>query len=114
MRCLMSEEDLRIRIEGLIRDCQSGVGTQHTYRSQMLARFAEQLQETLDASERGACLEATFPDGTRCGEYGWHASNCPAWRPRVHGKDENLTFARRWDERWRTWRDGKAGDDDTG
>lgn len=111
----MSEADLRARISGLMEDCLEGVGTSHTYRSRMLARFSEQLQELLDESDRGACLGTRLLDGTRCGEYGWHAPDCPAWRPRVHSKEENLAFARRWDERWKAWRDTqREGGDDTG
>jgi|KBSMisStaDraftv2_1062788.scaffolds.fasta_scaffold09487_6 hypothetical protein len=27
----------------------------------------------------GACLGTRFPDGTHCGDYGWHAKDCPAY-----------------------------------
>jgi hypothetical protein len=25
------------------------------------------------------CPQTRFPDGTHCGEYGWHAKGCPLW-----------------------------------
>jgi hypothetical protein len=28
-----------------------------------------------------ACPKTKFPDGTHCGEHGWHAKNCPERKP---------------------------------
>jgi hypothetical protein len=34
-------------------------------------------QEREDLRKVRACPGTTFPDGTHCGEYGWHAIDCP-------------------------------------
>jgi hypothetical protein len=37
-----------------------------------------QWQHDNEEAALAACPGTKFPDGTRCGEYGWHASDCPA------------------------------------
>ena len=34
-------------------------------------------QEREDLRKVRACPGTRFPDGTHCGEYGWHAKDCP-------------------------------------
>jgi hypothetical protein len=40
------------------------------------AAYAEE-REREDLRKVRACPGTKFPDGTHCGEYGWHASDCP-------------------------------------
>ena len=42
--------------------------------------FTNALYEALGGAPweaKATCTQTKFPDGTHCGEYGWHASNCP-------------------------------------
>jgi hypothetical protein len=40
------------------------------------AAYVEE-QEREDLRKVRACPGTRFPDGTHCGEYGWHAKDCP-------------------------------------
>jgi len=38
------------------------------------------------------CPETRFPDGTHCGEFDWHARDCPEWRERPMTPDRAAMF----------------------
>jgi hypothetical protein len=59
--------------------CESMGGRYGAHRS--ACPWQQAFEEQLAAEERAAlgdvCPGTKFPDGTHCGEYGWHASDCP-------------------------------------